>query len=49
VGTKTIELLLTTYKSVEKIKSLQISELIKIIGQKKAIIVFEHFNNEVSH
>ncbi|MEA3318243.1 MAG: excinuclease ABC subunit UvrC [Bacteroidota bacterium] len=46
IGQKTIEVLLTKYKSVEKIKLLKFSELKDIIGLNKAEIVFNYFNKD---
>ncbi len=44
LGSKTIQKLLTEFKSVTKIKTLSISELEPLIGKQKAEIVFKYFN-----
>ena len=44
VGPKTKDLLIKQYKSVKKIKELDISELSNIIGQAKAEIVYNYFH-----
>lgn len=46
IGEKTIEILLSKTKSVNKIKQLKIEELIEIIGKSKAEIVFEYFHKK---
>lgn len=46
IGEKTIQVLLTNYKSMEKIKNLPKSELIQTIGQKKADIITTYINKK---
>ena len=48
IGPKTIEILLTKFKTVKKIKTLEIDELEKIIGKNKAQIVNSYFNKPIS-
>ncbi len=48
IGPKTIEILLTKFKTVNKIKSLKISELEKLIGINKAQIVYNYFKEQIS-
>ncbi len=45
IGEKTWTLLLKEFKSVEKIKALTSEELIKKIGQAKALILFDYFQS----
>lgn len=44
IGPKTKDLLIKQYKSVKKIKELDLSELSNIIGQAKAEIVYNYFH-----
>lgn len=46
IGKKTIEELLTKFKSVERIKSASLSELEALIGKSRAQIIKNHFTNE---
>ena len=45
IGQKTKDLLLERYKSIEVIKSLDFSELEKLIGKKKATDLMNYFNS----
>ena len=45
IGEKTTKKLLTDFKSVKKIRELQVSELAKSIGNAKAKVVYQHFHN----
>lgn len=45
IGEKTTKKLLTDFKSVNKIRELQVSELAKSIGNAKAKVVYQHFHN----
>ncbi|MEQ8533103.1 MAG: excinuclease ABC subunit C, partial [Imperialibacter sp.] len=45
IGEKTRSLLLSELKSVEKIKRASITELSNLIGQKKALLVKDHFTS----
>lgn len=45
IGEKSIKDLLTKFKSVERIKMLDILQLEKVIGKKRANFVFQHFNS----
>jgi len=47
IGPETAALLLNSFKSVGKIRSVDIAELSAVIGEKKAKVVFGHFNPEV--
>ncbi len=44
IGKKTVEDLLTEFKSVEKIKNTDLESLEKIIGKAKAKTIYENFN-----
>ena len=46
VGAKTQEMLLNKYKSVKRIKELELTELETVLGKKKAEVVFLYFNNK---
>ncbi len=45
VGPKSIQKLLTRYKSIERIKKLKFEELKMILGQSKAEILEKYFRN----
>lgn len=49
IGPKTIETLLTTFGSVEKIKISTLKELENTIGKAKAKIIFNYFNKSKSN
>ncbi|WP_068597698.1 excinuclease ABC subunit UvrC [Vaginella massiliensis] len=49
IGKKTIEELLTHFKSVERIKSASLLELEELIGKSRARIIKNHFENEENH
>ena len=44
IGKATADLLLKTYKSVKRVSELPESELVALIGQAKALLVFRHFH-----
>ncbi len=44
IGPQTAELLLKKFKSVKKIKQVELQELIEVIGQSKAEILVRHFD-----
>ena len=44
VGPKTIEVLLTRYKTIKNIRSLSLDEISSEIGNTKAKLLFEYFN-----
>ncbi len=46
IGPKTRDTLLKSLKSVKKIKEATLAELVAVIGQKKAEIVYAHFHTE---
>ncbi len=46
IGKKTIEELLTNFKSVERIKSASLLELEQLIGKSRALIIKNYFQNE---
>jgi excinuclease ABC subunit C len=46
IGEKTIEALLTKFKSVSKIKSLAADEIAKIAGKSKAELIFSYFHKK---
>jgi excinuclease ABC subunit C len=43
IGEKTAQLLLQTFRSVNKIKNSSIQDIAKVIGQAKAALVVGHF------
>ena len=45
VGPKTIEVLLTKYKTIKNIRSLSLDEISSEIGNTKAKLLFEYFND----
>ena len=45
IGPKTIDILLTKYKTIKKIRSLSLDEISSEIGNTKAKLLFEYFNN----
>ena len=46
IGEKTAKELLLRFKSVKRVKELQLKDLEEIIGFSKAKLVYEHFNKE---
>ena len=46
IGNKTIESLLSKFKTIEKIKQINTEEMSKTIGKAKSKIVWNYFNNE---
>lgn len=44
IGTKTIDVLLTKFKTIKKIQSLSIDEISAEVGNTKAKLLFEYFN-----
>ncbi len=44
IGPQTAEILLKKFKSVKKIKQVELQELIEVIGQSKAEILVKHFD-----
>lgn len=46
IGENTATQLLQTFRSVNKIKQLSMEELVKEIGQRKALLVWNHFHGE---
>ncbi len=48
IGTKTKQELLTHFKSVERIKKAPENELAKVVGNKRASIIYAHFNGDLS-
>jgi len=44
IGKTTAHLLLNKYKSVSRIKTVAASELISLVGEKKANLIFSYFN-----
>jgi excinuclease ABC subunit C len=44
IGPKTVELLFTTFRSIDNIKKASREELISLIGEKKADILLSHFS-----
>jgi len=46
IGDKTKELLLTTLRSVEKIKHSSVTELAQLVGLKKATLIKDHFSTQ---
>lgn len=48
IGNKTKEILLNKLKTIKNIKSIDIQQLIKIIGQSKAQIIYNYFHNDNS-
>lgn len=46
IGENTATQLLQTFRSVNKIKQLLMEELVKEIGQRKALLVWNHFHGE---
>lgn len=46
IGTETANVLLKNFGSLEKIKHSSKEELAVVIGNKKALLLIEHFNNE---
>lgn len=44
IGTKTIDMLLTKYKTIKKIRSLTLDEVSSEIGNQKAKFLFDYFN-----
>ena len=47
IGEATSELLLKEFKSIKRIKQATIEEIAEIIGNAKAKVVFEYFNNKM--
>ncbi len=47
IGEKTAEMLLKKFKSVKRIKELNLDELQKILGEQKAKSVINFFNKQV--
>ncbi len=45
IGKKTIELLLKTFGSIDKIKTLELEELEKVVNKSRAKIIFNYFRN----
>ncbi len=45
IGDKTKELLIKSFKTIDKIKNAPLDQLIKIVGKSKTAIIKEHFNN----
>lgn len=45
VGKKTVELLLSKFKSVTAIKKLNIEDLEPVVGKSKAYIIYQYFSN----
>jgi excinuclease ABC subunit C len=45
IGEKTAQLLLQTFRSVNKIRQASLADISKVIGQAKAMLVIEHFKN----
>lgn len=48
IGPKTKELLLTKYKSISRISKLELAELVEVIGQQKANLVYRHLHTDTS-
>lgn len=46
IGYKTAQQLLWKFKSVARVKKATLAELETVLSKKRAIIVFEHFNND---
>ncbi|TWP26197.1 excinuclease ABC subunit UvrC [Apibacter muscae] len=46
IGEKSIQLLLNTFKSVQKIKEAPLEEIESIIGNKRALIIMDYFKKE---
>ena len=46
IGPKTMELLMRKFKSIDKIRELSIQDLKTLIGENKATIVHQYFNNK---
>jgi excinuclease ABC subunit C len=44
IGPKTVEDLLSHFKSTKRVKSAKLEEISKIIGPSKAKIIYQHFN-----
>jgi excinuclease ABC subunit C len=45
IGEKTAQLLLQTFRSVNKIRQASLADISKVIGQAKAMLVIEYFKN----
>ena len=45
IGEKTAQLLLQTFRSVNKIRQASLADISKVVGQAKAMLVIEHFKN----
>lgn len=45
LGIKTFQLLVTEFKSVENIKNAELPDLQKVVGNAKAKVIFDYFNN----
>ncbi len=45
IGDKTFELLLKKYKSVKKLKEVPFSDLVEVVGEKKAKILTQYFSS----
>jgi excinuclease ABC subunit C len=49
IGEKTKKDLLSNFKSVNRIKKASFEELEKVLGNKRASIIYAHFNDSLSH